>query len=388
MTGIRAAQARPARQPAAPRTAAADPRGGLLVAVALLSGLGLVMVYSATATQALDRAVPLQFLRQAAGLGAGVLGALVAARIPLGVWYRVALPAWGLSVLMLLLVPFLGVEENGARRWLPLPGLGGVVQPGEFAKLASVLAVAAVLARREGRAEVSGRRLLVALAVGGLPAALLLAQPDLGSAVVIAALVGGVLLVAGARLRFLLAPALLAAAGIAAYVAVRPYAYRRWVGFIDPWASSQEQGFQLVQSFVAFGGGGLLGRGWGDGRQKLFYLPEAHTDFILSVVAEELGLAGVLVVLGAFAALLVAGMRIALHSRQRFAMLLAFGATLFLTLPALINAAVVMGLLPTKGLTLPFLSYGRSSLVVCCLAVGMLLSLARTAASEAPGSRT
>jgi cell division protein FtsW len=388
MTGLGAARSGPARQPAALRAASADPRGGLLVVVLLLSGLGLVMVYSATAPLALDRALPPQFLRQATGLAAGALGALLAARIPLGAWHRIALPTWAISVLLLVLVPVLGVEENGARRWLPLPGLGGAVQPGEFAKLASVLAVAAVLARREGRAEVSGRRLVVALAVGGLPAALLLVQPDLGSAVVIAALVGGMLLVAGARLRFLLAPALLAAAGIAAYVAMRPYARRRWVGFIDPWASSQEQGFQLVQSFVAFGGGGLLGRGWGDGRQKLRYLPEAHTDFILSVVAEELGLAGVLVVLGAFAALLIVGVRIALRSRQRFGMLLAFGATLFLTLPALINAAVVMGLLPTKGLTLPFLSYGRSSLVVCCLAVGMLLGLARSASNEACGGRT
>jgi cell division protein FtsW len=132
---------------------------------------------------------------------------------------------------------------------------------------------------------------------------------------------------------------------------------------------------------VAFGRGGLLGVGLGDGRQKLFYLPEAHTDFILAVISEELGLIGVLVVLGAFAALLVAGVRIALRCRQRFAMLLSFGMTGLLTVPALINAAVVMGVAPTKGLTLPLLSYGRSSLIVSCVAVGVLLSVARSQAS-------
>jgi cell division protein FtsW len=383
----RVAPSRPASGRAALHAARADLRGSLLAAVVILSGLGLVMVYSATGPLALDLALPPQFLRQASGLAVGAVLALCAARIPVAVWYRIALPVWAFSLALLAAVPFVGVEENGARRWLALPGLGGVFQPGEFAKLASVLAVAAVLARREGRAEVSGRRLLLGLGVGAAPAALLLAQPDLGNAVVIAALVGGVLVVAGARLRFLLAPALLAAAGIAVYVAVRPYAYRRWVGFLDPWESAQSQGFQLVQSFVAFGLGGLFGTGWGDGRQKLRYLPEAHTDFILSVVAEELGLAGVLVVLGAFVALLIAGARIALRARQRFAMLLAFGTTLFLTLPALVNAAVVMGLLPTKGLTLPFLSYGRSSLVVCCLAVGLLLGLARSGAAENGGAR-
>jgi cell division protein FtsW len=137
-----------------------------------------------------------------------------------------------------------------------------------------------------------------------------------------------------------------------------------------------------VQSFVAFGRGGIAGVGIGDGRQKLYYLPEAHTDFILSVIAEEAGLIGVLIVLGGFAALLVSGLRIALAAKHRFPLLLAFGMTALLTVPALLNAAVVMGCLPTKGLTLPFLSYGRSSLVISCLAVGILFSVAR--AGRAP----
>ena len=154
------------------------------------------------------------------------------------------------------------------------------------------------------------------------------------------------------------------------------------LGFLDPWSRASAEGFQLVQSFVAFGRGGIAGVGLGDGRQKLYYLPEAHTDFVLSVVAEEAGLIGVLIVLGGFVALLIAGLRIALAATQRFALLLAFGMTALLTVPALLNAAVVMGCVPTKGLTLPFLSYGRSSLVVSCLAVGILFSVAR--ANRAP----
>ena len=164
---------------------------------------------------------------------------------------------------------------------------------------------------------------------------------------------------------------------MAAYVALRPYALLRWRGFLAPWQNARAEGFQLVQSFVAFGRGGNLGVGIGDGRQKLFYLPEAHTDFVLALVAEELGLLGVLLVLGAFTALLIAGTRIARRAKSRFALLVAFAVTALLTLPAIVNSGVVMGLLPTKGLTLPFLSYGRTSLVVSCAAVGLLLGIAR-----------
>jgi cell division protein FtsW len=190
------------------------------------------------------------------------------------------------------------------------------------------------------------------------------------------ALTAILLFVAGADLRPLLAVGTLGAVAVAAYTAFRPYALRRVLGFLDPWSRASAEGFQLVQSFVAFGRGGVTGVGIGDGRQKLFYLPEAHTDFILSVVAEEAGLIGVLCVLGAFTALLIAGLRIALAAQHRFALLLGFGMTALLVVPALLNAAVVMGCLPTKGLTLPFLSYGRTSLVISCLAVGILLAVA------------
>jgi len=215
------------------------------------------------------------------------------------------------------------------------------------------------------------------------PIALLLNQPDLGNAVLLAVLVVLLLIVAGIRLRNLVLPALVGVLGIVAYIARNPYAMRRVASFWDPWKDSLGAGFQLVQSFVAFSQGGLWGVGLGNGRQKLFYLPEAHTDFVLSLVAEELGLIGVLFVLGAFAALLVAGSRIARRTRARFTLLLAFSATTLLTVPAIVNAAVVMGLLPTKGLTLPFLSYGGSSLVMCCAVLGLLFGVARRSAADA-----
>jgi len=387
---MRRAPPKPVRKPAlkARARSEAKPSGGqsaataLSVAVLLLASIGAVAVYSATAPLALEAAFPPHFLRHAlaAGMGAGV--AMLAARIPLTSWHRLALPLWLVSLALLVATLAFGVAGGGARRWLAVPGLGFAFQPVEIAKLASVLAVAALLGRRDGRAGVGRAKLAMALALGAAPAAVCLLQPDLGNAVLLVGLTALLLFVAGADFRPLLA---LGAAGtvlVGVYTALRPYAFRRVLGFLDPWSRSSAEGFQLVQSFVAFGRGGVTGVGVGDGRQKLFYLPEAHTDFILSVVAEEAGLIGVLIVLGGFAALLVAGLRIALAAKQRFALLLGFGMTALLAVPALLNAAVVMGCLPTKGLTLPFLSYGRSSLVISCLAVGILLSVAR--AERAP----
>jgi cell division protein FtsW len=219
------------------------------------------------------------------------------------------------------------------------------------------------------------------------PVLLLLFQPDLGNAVVLFGLTVLLLVVAGRPLRQLLVPAAVAAAFVAVYVASNDYARRRVDGFLDPWTEWQDAGFQLVQSFVAFGQGGLSGVGLGNGRQKLDYLFGAHTDFVLSLVAEELGLLGVLAVLGAFAALLVTGCRVALRARDRFSLLLAFAMTSLLTVPAILNGAVVMGLVPTKGLTLPFLSYGGTSLVVCCVSLGVLLGVARQTPTHKRGAR-
>jgi cell division protein FtsW len=382
-----AAKPRARSESSATARARPDAAAALGVAVRALASMGAVAVYSATAPLALDAAIPPFFLRHAlaAGIGAGVV--LLAARVPLTAWHRLALPLWVVSLALLAVTVAIGVVSGGARRWLAVPGLGFAFQPVELAKLATVLAVAALLGRRDGRAGVFAPKLGLALALGALPAAICLLQPDLGNAVLLVGLTALLLFVAGADFRPLLAVGALGALGVGIYTAIRPYALRRVLGFLDPWSRSSAEGFQLVQSFVAFGRGGVTGVGVGDGRQKLFYLPEAHTDFILSVVAEEAGLVGVLLVLGGFAAVLIAGLRIALAAKQRFALLLAFGMTVLLVVPALLNAAVVMGCLPTKGLTLPFLSYGRTSLLVSCLAVGILLAVARAGRTPRGASR-
>lgn len=380
------ARARRASAPAAAAPPLAEAAGALLLPAGLLAAIGAVMVYSATAPLAMGELLPPHFLRHAGAVAAGAALALAAARLPLRVWYVAAFPAWGLAVAALVATALFGEVAGGARRWLFLPGTGITVQPAEAAKLATLLAAAALLSRRPDRPGVPARRTALAFGLALVPAALCLLQPDLGSALLLGALVALLAFAAGARLRALVLPALAGAAGLALYTLLHPYALRRWTAFLDPWANAESQGFQLVQSFVAFGRGGLLGVGLGDGRQKLFYLPEAHTDFILALVAEETGLVGVGLVLGAFVALGVAGVRVALAARERFARLLAFAMTSLLTVPAAVNAAVVMGCLPTKGLTLPLVSYGRSSLLVCCTALGILLGVARHAQRAAPGA--
>lgn len=354
--------------------------GGLLTAVGLLVAIGVVMLYSTTAPLALGSSIPPHFARQLVAMLLATSLAAGAAWLPLQAWRRAALPLWSVGVALLVATEFLGPEVNGARRWLQIPGLGVAFQPGEIARLATLLAVGAALADARGRGRLSPRGLVRPALLVALPAALLVRQPDLGGALVLASLGGLMIFVAGTPLRLFALPAAIGSALVALFVAIHPYALRRVTGFLDPWARASDEGFQLVQSFVAFGNGGFLGRGLGDGRQKLHYLPEAHTDFILSVVAEEIGLLGVLLVLGGFTVLLIAGLRIAGRAREPFALLTAFGMTMLLTVPAVVNAAVVMGLLPTKGLTLPFLSYGRTSLLVSFLAVGILLGIGRRSA--------
>ncbi len=357
----------------------------LLVATSVLVGLGMLMIYSASAPLHMNQLLPGHFSRHLGAIVLGLLTAFIALKLPLQFWERSSLWIWGFSVLLLIATVFAGTTVNGAQRWLEIPGLGFRFQPGEMAKFATILAVAHVLANRKSSAPPKLQQMAGPILLTLIPAALMLVQPDLGNAVLLTLMVGFLLFVSGAPIRLFALPAALGAAGIVLYSYLNPYALKRWIGFLDPWKTADAEGFQLVQSFIAFGQGGLFGVGLGDGRQKLFYLPEAHTDFILSVVAEELGLFGVLLVIGGFCALLVTGIRIAQRCGSRFDMLCAFGLTTLLTLPAAVNIAVVMGLVPTKGLTLPFLSYGRTSLLVCFCALGILLKLGIENATRGTG---
>ena len=364
--------------------------GALITSAMVLTGLGVVMNYSTTAALDIGSVYPDLALRHVGGVAAALLAAVVAARLPLAFWRRAALPFWLGTTGLLALTPWLGIEAGGAQRWLSVPGLPISLQPSEFARLATALAAAALLADAGPQRANSPRWLLGRCGLVVLPAALLLLQPDLSGTAMLCAATGLVLFAAGLTPRLLAVPAAAGAACAAIFIAVHPYARARVRGFLAPWQSADAEAFQVVQSFVAFGRGGSFGVGLGDGRQKLFYLPEAHTDFILSVVAEELGLAGVLLVIGAFAALCFAGLRVAQRAREPFALLAAVACTASVGLPALCNAAVVMGLLPTTGLALPFLSHGSNSLVCTAAAVGILLRIARDtegAGARAPAGR-
>jgi len=348
---------------------------GIAITTLLLIGLGVVTSYSATAALALESAIPPLFFDHLVGLLIGGAAAFGAYHLPAKVVRHGALPLWGLSVALLVATLVAGVEVNGAQRWLSLPGLR--FQPGELAKCATLIAVAAWLSRQHERRELSYEPTLQAAGLALVPAALLLMQPDLGNAVVLVVLAAGLLFIAGTPWPRFVLPGIAGVLLVGVYIVNNDYAWRRVMGFLDPFEAARGAGWQLVQSYVAFGQGGFFGQGLGNGRQKLEYLPEVHTDFVLALVAEELGLVGVLFVLGAFAALWVAGTRAARRATDRFDLYLAFGMVTLLTVPAFLNASVVMGLVPTKGLTLPFLSYGRTSLVVSCLALGLLLGVAR-----------
>ncbi len=357
------------------QTNGVDP--GISISTALLISMGVVMSYSATAALALDAKLPPLFFDHIIGLIIGLAAAAVAYALPSLALRRLAMPFWLFTLGLLVCTLAFGFEVNGAKRWLEIPGSGFRFQPGELAKIATLIAVAAWLSRKDDRRELSTRRSVEAAGIALLPAGLLLLQPDLGNAVVLVSLAAIMLFIAGTPWPRFVLPGLAGAVLVGAYIATHDYAWRRVMGFLNPFHERQGSGWQLVQSYVAFGHGGLFGQGLGNGRQKLDYLPEIHTDFVLALIAEELGLIGVLFVLGTFAALWVTGMRVARRASDRFDLLCAFGMVTLLTIPAFLNGAVVMGLVPTKGLTLPFLSYGRTSLVVSCVALGLLLGVAR-----------
>jgi cell division protein FtsW len=350
------------------------------VAVALLS-TGVVMVYSASAIVAADRfADPYFFLKKQlfwAVLGAGALwGAL---RLDYRRLEKIQLPLLlvAAALLVAVLVPPLGHEINGTRRWLRLGPVS--FQPVELAKLALVVYLAAFLAERREKLQDFRRGflppLLVAAGLGGL----VLVQPDLGNCLALMALTFALLFLAGSRVQHLslVIASALPLLAIAIYAA--PYRLRRITAFWDPWQDPRGSGFQIIQSWLALGGGGLFGRGIGESRQKLFYLPESHTDFIFAIIGEELGFVGAATVLGLFVVLIWRGLRIGLRATDPFGAYLALGITVLIATQTLVNIGAVTGVLPTKGLPLPFISFGGSALLVTMLSTGVLLNISQHA---------
>jgi cell division protein FtsW len=264
---------------------------------------------------------------------------------------------------------------GGARRWFPL-GIASV-QPSEIAKLVIIVFMAYLLSRKEGQVNDLPKVLGPCVAITGAMAALIAVEPDLGSALMVAALMGVMLFVAGLRWSYIGAVAGAGTVGMAVAVVAEPYRVERIKTFLHPEANLQGSGFQLWQSLIALGNGGTLGAGLGQGQQKAFYLPAAHTDFIFSVVGEELGLVGTSLLLVGFSVLFWRGMRAAVRAPDRFGFYLALGATSLLTIQALIHMAVCLGLFPTKGLPCPFISYGGSSLVASMAAAGLVLNVSQ-----------
>jgi len=348
----------------------------LLLAVALTC-IGVVMVYSSSAIMAAEKYNDgFYFLKRQ--LVFTLLGfALMAGATYFNYqnWRKLAVIVLlgGIVLLALVLVPGLGVKAGGGLRWLRMPGFN--LQPAELVKLGLVLYLAHSLTRKKEMVRSLAKGYLPYMIVLAVLLGLMLKQPDLGSAMIITAVALAMLIVAGARWSYILATVLAALPALYYLVMTVPYRKARIMAFLDPWADPFRHGFQTIQSLVAFGKGGVLGQGLGIGEQKLFYLPEAHTDFIFSVIGEELGLVGALLVAALFLLLVLRGIRIALQCDDPFGRNLAFGVSLLLGLEAFINLAVCMGLLPTKGLALPFISYGGTSLVVCLIAVGILLNI-------------
>ena len=357
----------------------------LFLATLALVCASVVMVYSASALLALERfQQPYLFVTKQlmwAMLGIAVLSLVM--RIDYRT-YRNETLIWTMlgGVTVLLIAVLFSAPINGSRRWFSIGPLG--IQPSELAKIAAILFTAMMLERRMHRVnELKYSLLPIGIVVGAL-VGLILIEPDLGTAVSLLAVVGFMIFVAGLSYRYIIGALLLAVPALYVLVWSAEYRRRRLLAFLDPWADPLGDGFQIIQSMIAIGTGGVTGKGLMGGVQKLFYLPEPHTDFIFAVISEETGLLGATVIVGCFCVIAWRGLRAAMHAPDAFGSLLAIGLTMMIVLQAFVNISVVMGLLPTKGITLPLVSNGGSSLLVNLLAMGVLLNISQHASA---GSR-
>ncbi len=356
----------------------------LFTATLLLICVSVVMVYSASAVIALERfQQPYLFLTKQAlwsVLGLAVLG--VAMRVDYRT-YRNESFIWcllGVVVLMLIAVLF-SAPVNGTRRWFGVGGLG--IQPSELAKVACVFFTALMLERRMHRIDELSYSLLPVGLILGLIVTLILLQPDFGTSISLALIVAVMVFAAGLHYRYFVGLALVGLPAIYLVLVAAPYRRRRLLAFWDPWADPFGDGFQIIQSLVAVGTGGVFGRGLMGGVQKLFYLPEPHTDFIYAVIGEELGLVGATVVLLCFCVIAWRGLRVSTRAEDTFGAFVALGLTTMIAAQALVNISVVLGLMPTKGIPLPLVSFGGSSLLINLLGMGVLLNISQHETADA-----
>jgi cell division protein FtsW len=349
----------------------------LLLVTLILVTVGTAMIYSSSSIMALDKFKDGQYFlkKQIIFVFMGLIAMILMTKIPYAQLKKFAYPGIIVSVILLVLlfIPHVGVKRGGATRWLNLGFFS--FQVTEMVKVAVVVFLAHLLTRKAHQLQKFTRGVLIPLAITAVVILLVLLEPDFGTAVIIAAIMLLMLCLAGSRMKHLL---LLALSFIPVGIWLiwhKGYRLARLTAFLDPWKDAGNTGFQIIQSLLSFGSGGAFGVGIGDGMQKLFYLPEPHTDFILSIIAEESGFIGVTIVIVMFTIFVFRGFMIALRAPDLFGTLLAAGLTMIIALEAFINIAGVMGLIPLKGLALPFLSYGGSSFIMSMTAVGILLNI-------------
>jgi cell division protein FtsW len=350
----------------------------LFIATILLVALSVVMVYSASAPVALERygRASLFLIKQGMWALLGIAMLYVAMRVDYRVYKQPAFIWTGLGFVAFALVAvYFRAPVNGARRWFGVGGIG--IQPSELAKLVAIFFIAALLERRMHRiGEVTYALLPIAIVVLGL-VALILPEPDFGTSISLLLIAAIMVFAAGLDYRYVVGVLLCALPALYVVVMGSAYRRRRTLAFLNPWDDPLGDGFQIIQSLIAVGTGGVWGKGLMNGVQKLFYLPEPHTDFIYSAIAEELGLIGATAVVICFCVVTWRGMRIALRAPDTFGAFLALGLTAMVAVQAFINISVVLGLLPTKGIPLPFVSFGGSSLLINLIGMGILLNVSQ-----------
>ena len=348
----------------------------------LLLTIGVVMVLSASYARAYYSAATghnaaYYFLRQLGFAAAGTVIMFALSRFPMSFYRRMSFPLLAVSVALLALVPVIGVAEGDARRWIDLGFT--TFQPSEIAKVALILYFSALICRYRAAMSTFRYGILPFALVLAIVLALLVLEPHCSAAVIVVAIGGVMLFLGGARLYWFVGVGVTALAGLGVIMLFFPYASQRIATWLDPFANTSGDGYQIVQSLYSVGSGGLFGLGLGQGRQTYMYLPEEHNDFIFAVVCEELGFAGACAVLLLFAALIVRGYYLALHMRERYSFLVTAGVTTLLAIQVILNVAVVTNLVPCTGISLPFFSYGGTALLIQLAEMGIVLSASRGA---------
>ena len=351
----------------------------LLISVIAISIFGIIMIYSSSniwAEYKFNDAF--KYLKmQGLFLIVGIVLMIIISKIP----YKYYLDKANIILvicfvlLILVLIPGIGKIRNGSRSWFGVGGLG--IQPSEFMKLALIIFISKYLHKNERNNISIKKDILPILFITLLTFGLIMLQPDFGTGVIIVMSVIGILFISGLKMRFFIIAGLFGAVGAVVLILIAPYRFERILSFINPWVDPLGTGFQAIQSLFAIGPGGLLGLGLGNSIQKHFYLPEPQTDFIFAIISEELGFLGVLIVSALFLTIIYRGMKISLNAKDLFSKYLSFGITFSLAFQALLNLMVVVSLIPITGVTLPFLSYGGSSLLITLCSMGILLNISR-----------